>query len=68
MDTGFGIGVSFGGLNANQLTAFAQFLLVGVEIIAPVLYTWTIWDSTMERMRGNYDSNEEYEFIVGEYD
>jgi hypothetical protein len=65
MDVGFGTGVP--GLSTTQLTAFAQFLLVGVEIIAPVLFTWNVWDATMERMRGRMDPlHEEFDFIVGQ--
>ena len=50
----------------GQLTALAQLIIVGVEFIAPILYSWINWDSTRERMAGRFDDlQQDFDFIVG---
>jgi len=50
----------------GQLTALAQLIIVGVEFIAPILYSWINWDTTRERMAGRFDAlDTDFDFIVG---
>jgi len=51
-----------------QLTTFAQVLIVSIEFIAPILFSWMHLDANKERMAGRFEviNDQDFDFIVGE--
>lgn len=50
----------------GHLTTLAQLIIVGVEFIAPILYSWINWDAAREKFAGRFEElHQDFDFIVG---